>query len=153
MRSKLETRITAYLSHRPKLYALIVGIGIVLFWRGVWHGTDEIMYYLSQDYTFSSISTLISPTWWDAPLTFLVSIIILYFTGAFTSSFIGNELILSGLRGEKRLNEKTEEGVERTEEQVKNEVRAIADIRDDLKKVTITLGQLERKVLEHHSKN
>lgn len=139
---KLEGKITNFLSHRPKLYALVVGIGIVLFWRGVWHSADQIHNYFSYQADLLTIDSFTSP-WWDGPLSLLAGSIVLYFTGAFISSFIGNELILSGLRGEKRLTEKTEG-------EVKNEVRAISDIKDELKNVTQTLEQLEKKVLEHH---
>lgn len=137
-------RLVSYLSHRPKLYAFIVGVGIVLFWRGIWHTADQIHEYLSYGGVFSSMDTFSSP-WWDGPFSLLVGVLILNLTSSFISSFIGNELILSGLRGEKRLNEKTEE-------EVKNEESAIADIKDSLRVINQTLEQLERKVLEHHKK-
>lgn len=142
MISKLETKIITYLSHRPKLYALIVGIGVVLFWRGVWHTTDQVHSFYAKTFMYSTMSLGGSP-WWDGPLSLIVGMIILYFTGSFISSFIGNELILSGLRGEKKLNEKTEV-------EVQNEVRAISDIKDSLKTINQTLEQLEKKVLDHH---
>jgi len=135
-------KLTAFLSHRPKLYAFIVGVGVVLFWRGVWHTADQIHEYLSYDLISSSLDSFSSP-WWDGPFSLLVGTLILYFTSAFVSSFIGNELILSGLRGEKRLNEKTEE-------EVRGEVKAIADIKTSLRGINNTLEQLENKVLEHH---
>ncbi len=141
---KLETKIIAYLSHRPKLYSLIVGMGIVLFWRGVWHTTDQVHNFYANNLWYSTMSLTGSP-WWDGPLSLVVGMIILYFTGSLISSFIGNELILSGLRGEKRLNEKTEV-------EVHNEVRAISDIKDSLRAINQTLEQLEKKVLDYHVK-
>lgn len=135
-------KITAYLSHRPRLYALVVGIGVVLFWRGVWHTVDQL--HESYRGINTSIDMTSSP-WWDGPLSFVIGATILAYTGAFISSFIGNELILSGLRGEKRLNEKTEE-------EVRTEVNAIAGIKESLKGINQTLEQLENRVLEHHSK-
>src|SRR3989338_2911522 len=103
---KIAEKIKIYLSHRPALYALIVGIGIVLFWRGTWHSIDLIHTYFDVFQNSLTIDSVSTP-WWDGPLSFVVGVAVLYFTGAFTSSFIGNELILSGLRREKRLNEKT----------------------------------------------
>jgi len=135
---KIEEKIKIYLSHRPRLYALIVGIGIVLFWRGVWHSTDLIHEYFNffqNNLTIDSVSSI----WWDGPISFVVGIVVLHFTGAFTSSFIGNELILSGLRGEKRLTEKTE-GEVRVEEEV------IMDIKKELGVMTEKIAELENEV-------
>lgn len=134
--------IVSFLSHRPRLYALVVGTGIVLFWRGVWHTVDHIHSYFSYAQIYGTIDAYSSP-WWDGPISFLVGSFILYFSGAFISSFIGNELILSGLRGEKKLNQATEA-------EVRSEVKSIADIKDSLKEINLTLEHLEKKVLEHH---
>ncbi len=128
------------MSHRPKLYALVVGLGVVFFWRGVWLGTDFIFTYFGSFQNGASINYT-SSIWWDAPLSILIGIIILYFTGAFVSSFIGNELILSGLRGEKRLNQKTET-------EVKTEAQTIDDIKKELDNVRREVEQLEKKSLE-----
>ena len=38
---KLEDKTRAGLSRVPFLYALLGGIGVVLFWRGVWHIADD----------------------------------------------------------------------------------------------------------------
>ncbi len=136
--TKYEEKMRIYLSHRPKLYALIVGIGIVIFWRGVWHTTDfvhNLISYFQGNLTTDSFS---SP-WWDGPLSFAVGIVILFAAGAFTSSFIGNELILSGLKGEKRLSKKTET-------EVKGEEEYIVDIQEELEKMTEKVGELEREV-------
>jgi len=135
---KIEEKSKIYLSHRPRLYALIVGIGIVLFWRGVWHSTDLIHTYFNIFQNKLTIDLSASP-WWDGPLSFIVGAIVLHFTGAFTSSFIGNELILSGLRGEKRLTEKTES-------EIKGEEQFISDIKEELGTMTEKIGQLEKEV-------
>ena len=65
---KLELRTQAYLSHHPKLYALIVGIGIVLFWRGVWHSADSLHNAITL-FSSSSSTTLLFASWWDGPLS------------------------------------------------------------------------------------
>jgi hypothetical protein len=139
---KTKHKIQGRLSHHPKTYALIVGVGIVLFWRGVWHSADYFHEMISNLSSNSSLS-LPSGLWWDGPLSFLVGFMMLYFTRAFTSSFIGNELILSGLRGEKKLSE-------RTEEDLKNEVTAIADIKDELIIISKKLEILHSKAHENH---
>ena len=135
---RIEEAIKVYLSHRPRLYALIVGIGIVLFWRGVWHTTDLVHTYLNIFQNNLTIDSVMYP-WWDGLLSLVVGIVILHFTGAFTSSFIGNELILSGLRGEKRLTEKTEG-------EVKIEEEVILDIKKELGVMTEKIAELENEV-------
>jgi hypothetical protein len=134
---KVELSVRNYLSHYPKLYALIVGIGIVLFWRGVWHSADNIHTAINFFSSNSSMTLLFAP-WWDGPLSFLIGGTILYITGAFTSSFIGNELILSGLRGEKKLNQKTEADV-------KEEASEINDVKKELVLISKKLETLEKQ--------
>jgi hypothetical protein len=141
---KLELKTQNYLSHYPRFYALVVGIGIVLFWRGVWHSADNIHTAITYFTSSSSMALPFAP-WWDGPLSFVIGGTILYMTGAFTSSFIGNELILSGLRGEKRLNE-------RTESDLKEEVMAIGDINNELVIISRKLAVLEKKASVNHKK-
>jgi len=140
---KFEDKIRIYLSHRPQLYALIVGIGIVIFWRGVWHTADFLHTYFVLFHSNMTTDSL-SGTWWDGPLSFAVGIVILFATGAFTSSFIGNELILSGLRGEKRLNQKTEV-------EVKEEEQSITDIKNGIKNISEEIEKLEGKMREKNN--
>jgi len=137
-------KVRIYLSYHPRFYALVVGGAIVLFWRGVWHSTDLIHTYFNFFNNNLSIDSVHSP-WWDGPLSLFVGIIVLLLTGAFTSSFIGNELILSGLRAEKKLSQKTES-------EVKGEEEVILDIKNSLKNVTDKIGQLEKEIQKKKSK-
>ncbi len=114
----LEDNVRHRLSRHPTLYALIGGIGVVLFWRGIWD--------------LSGI--LIGP--WTA---LILSIIIMLLTGTFVSFFIGEQIILSGLREEKRIDEKTEEEVKREGhdlQAIKKDIEVIKEIvqRDHLQR-------------------
>ena len=95
---KLEDKTRAQLSRTPLLYALLGGIGVVLFWRGVWHIADDV-----------SLNSFIS---------LVLGSGILLITGVFVSSFVGNRLIISGLSGEKKLTEKTKEEIETEENKI-----------------------------------
>lgn len=96
---KLEDKTRSKLSRSPLLYALLGGVGIVLFWRGVWHLADDF-----------SINPIISMA---------IGAIILLLTGVFVSAFIGNSLIISGLSGDKKLAEKTADEVETEETKIR----------------------------------
>ena len=125
---KLEHKIRGVLSHYPIIYAVIGGIGVVLFWRGVWHTMDYLMLTVKP----SSID-LTNELWWDGPLSFLIGLIILLLTGVFVSNFIGNEILISGLRGEKKLSEKTEEEIETESDKIEAIEEEIQEISEKLK--------------------
>ena len=100
------------MSHYPIVYAFFGGIGVVLFWRGVWHTAD--------DFGMASLSSLIIGT------------ALLLLTGVFVSAFIGNRLIISGLSGEKKLEEKEQSEIESEENQIKNLQNAVSRLEKKL---------------------
>ena len=134
---RLEDKIRGKLSHYPILYAFIGSIGLIVFWRGIWHTADYIMetifYYQLQD---STINLGVMP-WWDGPLSILIGGVLLLATGLFVSNFIGNEVIISGLRGEKRLSEKTEV-------EVKTETGTIGEIKREVTEISRHLSNLQK---------
>lgn len=121
---KLEDVVRGRLSRAPILYAFIGGIGLVLFWRGVWYIADDI-----------SLNSFLS---------ILTGSIILLITGIFVSAFVGNRLILSGLSGEKKLAEKTEE-------EIKAEEGEIEQIQHILKRVEKKIENIEAKIDHKHN--
>ncbi len=131
---KLEDKIRGKLSHYPILYALIGGVGIVIFWRGVWHTADfftEVIF----SYQLDGSVDLGSLPWWDGPLSLLIGSVLLLSTGLFVFDFIGTESIISGLKGEKKLAEKTEE-------EIKVETGAIKEIKEEVKEISRRLDNL-----------
>jgi len=125
---KLEDKIRAKLSHYPIIYALLGGIGVVLFWRGVWHIADEI-----------NIGSTAS---------FILGVVILLTTGVFVSAFIGNKLIISGLSGKKKLAEKD---VSEIETELETEEEQIKNIQNILNKVETKVSHLDDDI--HKNKN
>lgn len=139
---RVEDKIRGKLSHYPILYALIGGVGIVLFWRGVWHTSDffsDLIFSFQQNASID-LGHLI---WWDGPLSLVLGSLLLLSTGLFVFGFIGNEVIISGLKGEKKLAEKTEE-------EVKTETSAIKEIKEEVEKIADRLDNIE-KDLENKS--
>jgi hypothetical protein len=137
---KLEDRVRGWFSHRPLRYGLVGGVGIVLFWRGMWHTADYLSILVSKSqFGESSIDLSAAGPWWDGPLSLFLGGILLLITGLFTSNFIGNEIIISGLRGEKKLTEKTEA-------EVRTETGAIGEIKEEIKKISKRLDEIEKKL-------
>ena len=116
---KLEDKIRGKLSRAPILYALLGGVGVVLFWRGVWHIADE-----------ASLNSFLS---------IMLGTIILLITGIFVSAFVGNRLIISGLYGEKKLAEKTEEEIE-------TEGQQLEKMQKTIERVEKKIGNLETEI-------
>jgi len=117
---KFEDRIRGSLSRRPITYALIGGVGVVLFWRGVWITMDSIPFM-------------------NGPVSIIISIVILLGTGLFVSFFIGDRIILSGLKGEKKLAEKTKD-------EIRSEIDMIIEIKNRLSKIEKNIDEIKKGV-------
>lgn len=140
---RLEDKVRGKLSHYPIVYAFIGGTGIIIFWRGVWHTVDYLMeLFFSVEYgeTITSWSNL---PWWDGPLSILIGAILLLTVGLFVTSFIGNEIIISGLRREKRTAEKTEKEIEEEFKEDDATNLEIHDMNDRLKRIEKLLEKRE----------
>ena len=134
---RIEDRVRGWMSHRQIFYGLVGGIGIVLFWRGVWHTADYFsLVFMKRE---SGSATIDMAALWDGLLSFGIGSILLLLTGLFVSSFIGNEIIISGLKGEKKVAEKTEEEVE-------TETTLVKDLRKEMREIKDRLGRIERKI-------
>lgn len=112
---KLEDHVRGFLSHYPMLYAIIGGFAIVIFWRGVWETAD--MMHLS------------------APWSIVGSSLVMMVTGLFVSFFIGDRVILSGLKNEKKAIEKTEEEVEEEETLIKKVLSKLEKMENELSEI------------------
>ncbi|MEK7128593.1 MAG: hypothetical protein AAB933_03470 [Patescibacteria group bacterium] len=122
---RLEDRVRGKLSHYPIVYAFLGGVGVVLFWRGVWHTADDM--------GMSSLSSLV------------VAVILLLMTGVFVSAFIGNRLIISGLIGEKKLEEKEESEIQTEEAQIRSLQHTLKRVEEKLDHLETHLGPDEKK--------
>jgi len=122
---RLEDKIRGHLSKYPIFYAFFGGVGVVLFWRGVWHSADGI--------------PVLSNSW----VSLGVGSLILLLTGVFVTVFVGNRLILSGLRGEKKMTEKTKEEIDLEEIQIKK-------MQNTMEKIETEIEEIKKEVEHHH---
>lgn len=111
---KLENKIRSRLSRHPITYALIGSIGTVSIWRGIWDLSDKWMI----------------PGWVSA----VGGIALATITGLFVSFFIGENIIISGLKKEKRIDEKTEDEIKKESDTLKDIQRDIKEIKEILLK-------------------
>ena len=115
---KLEDKIRGKLSRHPVIYAMIGSVGIILLWRGIW--------IIADNYNMSGLASVVLGT------------AILLATGLFVSFFVGDRVIISGIKEEKRIDEKTEE-------EIKKETEEIKEIKTELKEIEKDLEEIKKK--------
>jgi len=111
---KLEDKIRKRLSKRPIVYAFIGSVGIILLWRGVWMTADMFDFM-------------------TGPVSIIIGLAIALFIGLFVSFFVGDQIIISGIKEEKKIDEKTEEEIRKEEVSLKEIKRDIEEIKQILK--------------------
>lgn len=115
---RLEDSFRRFLSRYPLIYAFVGGVAVVSFWRGVWETSDLLG---------------VSP---QASLVF--GLLVLMSIGTLVTEFLGNRIILSGLRGEKKLEEKTLDEIEQEE-------RFLSTIEDRVENIERMISELLKK--------
>ena len=121
---KLEDKIRGHLSRFPILYTLIGGVAIVLFWRGVWHTADML----------AARGGLLGFLFYE-PVNLILVVLILLATGLFVSYFIGDTILISGIRHEKKVTDKTEREVQEEEVELKGIRTTIKEIKKDVEEI------------------
>ena len=124
---KLEDKIRRRLSRRPIIYALVGSIGIVLIWRGIW--------MIADDFNMSG--------WFSA----LFGMAITMATGLFVSYFIGDTILISGLKGQKKMTDKTEKDIKEEEAELGSIRTTIREIK---KEVDVMKEVVEHEHMIHH---
>ncbi len=121
---KLEDKIRGHLSRYPIVYAFIGGVSVVLFWRAVWHTADilqakggwlEIIFY--------------------EPYNLVIATAIMMATGLFVSFFIGDTILMAGLKGQKKATEKTKQEVEAEEQELNNIRTSIKEMKKEIDEI------------------
>jgi len=110
---KLEDHVRIKLSHTPILYALIGAVGIILLWKGVWDLADLVPALQG----------------WGS---IIVGTTILLMSGLLVSFFIGDSIIISGFKREKKLTEKTEAEVKAERAVVEQVISKLDHLEQDL---------------------
>ena len=134
---KFEDHVRAHLSRFPILYTFIGGIAIVLFWRGVWHTADILQ----------AKGGWLGWIFYE-PINLIIVVLILLATGLFVSYFIGDTILISGIKQEKKTTDRTEKEVKEEEGKI---VELRSTIKDMKKEVDEIKDFVEHVQTEHHA--
>lgn len=121
---KFEDVVRAHLSHYPILYTIIGGVAIVLFWRGVWHTADML----------KEQGGWLGWLFYE-PVNLIIVVLILLATGLFVSYFIGDTILISGIKQEKKTTDKTEKDIRKEEEEIIKLRTKIADMKEEVDEI------------------
>ncbi len=130
---KLEDRTRGHLSRHPITYSILGSIFLVLLWRGIWH-TADILEHSGGKVGAFLFHPFISATWSTWGLMLI---------GLFVSMFVGDMIIMSGLKRQKKVTEQTEEELIKEEAA---EEDMLEHIEEHLTRIEARLSQTEKVV-------
>lgn len=119
----IESRARKYFEHFPFIHAFLAGVGVILFWRGVWEIAD--IYSL------------------DPTISIAVGIIILIGIGLFTHTFIGNAIIIKSVKHEINIEKENRKDISEFEKNITKEEITLAHLSDKLDKLSEKISHLE----------
>jgi uncharacterized protein YneF (UPF0154 family) len=113
---KLEDKVRYRLSKRPLLYGLISGLGLILFWRGI-------------DLVCNQLGFM------TGVVSLIVGGILSLATGVLVYFFVGDQIIISGLKQDKKVTEKAVTEIKTEEELITELHEHLAEIDRQLKEI------------------
>jgi hypothetical protein len=133
----LAKKLRAMLRRHPLIYAFVGGVGVVLFWRGVWHFTDflALILFPSSD----QVTTIDWTTGIDSSLSLVIGTLLLLLTGLFVSEFLTGQVLMTDIKEEERL-------VKTTEKDIAKESSEFSPIEKDLQHIEEEIKNLENQV-------
>jgi hypothetical protein len=122
---KIEDKSRNYFEKIPFFHAFFAGVGVVLFWRGVWETSDRLG---------------IAPVW-----SIILGVSILLVIGLFLQTFVGNTIIIKKVESEKRLDLKTKTDLEKVEREEKLEEMTLEILAKKLEVIESKIENLNKK--------
>ena len=86
-----EHKSRKYFEKHPFVQAFLAGVGVILFWRGIWEVADKLN---------------VGPF-----LSILIGILVLVSIGLFVHTFVGNAIIIKNTEKEKQFEQKARKDI------------------------------------------
>ncbi len=121
----IESRARSKFEKYPFFHAFLAGVGVILFWRGVWEQADRLQI---------------------GPITsIIVGGLLLGAIGLFLQTFVGNTIIIKKVEKEKALDIKTDQDVAAVKTEVRREEMTLARLGDRMEEIEAKLDALINK--------
>ncbi len=135
------------LKRHPFLYAFVGGVGIVLFWRGVWLFVDFLsLTFLPPHGAVASIDLGVGA---DSLISLAVGIALLLSTGLFVSELLSGETVISQIKQEEHVTEETEKEVKEVEAEEETE---LPQLEQEVHHIAEEMAALESKLQQKKKK-
>lgn len=121
---KIEDAARNFFESIPFTHAFLAGVGVILFWRGVWELADIMML--------------------DPIASILLGCVMLGGIGLFIHTFVGNAIIIKNVNREERLEKESAKRISKVERNVELEevtMQKLAEKIDSLEKKIDTLNK------------
>lgn len=132
--NKFFKEIRGKLGKYPIIYAIFGAIGIILFWRGIWHTADFFSLVFIDDGSGMSLNYAYL---FDSLLSATIGFVLLLATGLFVGDFIGSQIVSTAVKEERKIEKITEE----TESDEEKEKKQMAEFEEKFERVTSHLDE------------
>lgn len=121
---KIEEKARKYFEQFPFIHAFLAGVGVILFWRGVWEIAD-----------IRQLSPTASIIW---------GVLILSGIGLFIHTFIGNAIIIKSVKHEIDLEKESRKEVREVEKEMTKEEITLAHLSTKLDDLSKKIDHIEK---------
>lgn len=119
---RIEEQARTYFERFPFAHAFLGGVGVVLFWRGVWEIADRMRI--------------------DPVISIIVGSLLLGAIGLFLHTFVGNAIIIKNVEKDKRLTTKAEHEIQAVEQNIKQEEVTLSQLSEKLDRLEKSISSI-----------
>lgn len=120
----IEDKARKYFEQFPFIHAFLAGVGVILFWRGVWEIAD--------------INSL-NPVW-----SIVIGVILLGAIGLFVHTFIGNAIIIKSVKKEIDIEKENKMEVKQVEKEIREDEITLNHLSAKLDSLTQKIDHIEK---------
>lgn len=120
----IESRARKYFERFPFIHAFLAGVGVILFWRGIWEVADR--YHL------------------HPIISIVAGVIILVGIGLFIHTFIGNAIIIKNVKHEINIEKENRKDFSVFEKDIAKEEITLFHLSQKLDKLNEKINHIEK---------
>jgi len=121
---KIENQARNFFENFPFIHAFLAGIGVVLFWRGVWETADSMKL--------------------NSELSIIIGVLILGGIGLFLQTFVGNTIIIKNVEKEQKMEQSIKSEIEKTHQDTESEEVTLVQLAQNIEMLNVKIDKLTK---------